>query len=369
MRSFNSQKVTVDKITYTIKMNPEDIHSREEAAHNHEALKNLMRVEFGKFEPKITRIKDNNTNEIKTIRGVQFDNKLWISESLPYGWCRLNFCRDQVDLHKLKTVLSEFDSTYINEKRSEVRAQNIRDIEIAFDLDVGECSEEKLIKIIKLITKYIRPVNIKNTTYNCIEGESQTSDDGTENGECTIYFNPKSRKPEQVDSNYYSQSGMTVKIYAKSICDDDDDEDDNDSTWDSDTVNDKKTFIRIEAKLDARYFRNIVMKNLDAEMFELDKIVKYIKDNIKFTDFFEFIKLDLKGFFDYAQKHIDPKSNEFIRIKEKIKECESNARRLSLMKGMAKLAKTRTMSNRIKKYVKKIKYKIIRKKIDKIIDS
>lgn len=371
MKPFNRQKVVIDKITYTIKLYAGNSYNSDEVSNNLKHLKSLMSNEFGKYKPLRIPTEDKKTKEQRTISGVKFDNGLWISDSLTLGWCRLTFCADQVDLLKLKKVLSMFDSTYKNKDDTEVKAQNIRDLEIAFDLDVGNCSREKLIDVTKLISKYIRPINIQNSTYNCIEGESKVCKDGSENGEITLYFNSKARKSKKVDSNYYTKRSMTVKIYIKSM--DNVDNDGGDLTYESDTQNGKKTFIRVEAKLNSRYIDKLFMKPLKesekVEMFELDRIVPYIKENSKFTKFFEFIELNRKRFFIYAERHVDLTSKKIINIKEKIEKCDSNARRLALMKAIGKLAKTRTLSNNIKKYVRNVKCEKIRRKIDEIVNS
>ena len=154
---------------------------------------------------------------------------------------------------------------------------------------------------------------------------------------------------------------MAVKIYDKLMNDDD-----NESTGDR-----KKRFLRVEAKLNTYYLNKFFLNDLEksgVKIFELDEIVTYIKENSKFNKFFQFIELNIQRFFEYAEKHIDS-SRESINIQKQIENCTSNTRRLSLMKSLGRLAKTRTLSNNIKNYVRTMKYKKMRRMIEEIVNS
>lgn len=305
---------------------------------------------FNVLKRKLTEIIDKKpipvVNNNKNIRGFKYGNGLFVVKPNSQGYCRIEIHPDKVDLLKLEEVFSQF-RTYIETEYYEKRAQNIVNIEIAFDIDLGISDQETQEELTFIIAKYLRPKFIKSPIFNCIEGDNQLCSDGAINGGCTYYFNSKMLK-QHTESRKYTNRGRSAIVYTKKL---------SKSEW----------CTRCEARLNKSPSMKLIGR-FKCKIFELQNIVDHIVQEAKFDQYFEFESVFAKKFIKDIPDYINIEENnnikKLMRLRKKLKRYNVSAHKKSVMKAIAKIPPKRTFENRIRKhYVKPRDHEFMEEKI------
>lgn len=343
----------IDKITYTLRLIQVDINNFKNGPliDNGESLFNELLKGFSEeFQDRPIYVKENK--KFKFIK-----NNVWM-KSEERAWCSIDFYPEKIDLYRFVSFIDNFI-----EKNNLTGDQNLKRVELFWDLYPINSTIEKCKSILNLINKYII-TNNKTGSYffNIIEdGEIIETSDGAENGDLTCYINREENNNNELFPKKSENSSYTIE-YLK--------------TFDHWTT----PFIRIEVRLNSNFISTKIYKlkyGLPNSLLYLDELVK---KKFKFKYFFRFVNINYKKFRqdairfiksnNHKEQHKNLSVDDFKNKKEELKQFlkyPNSLNKLFIIKKISNLLNLSSIKNNIKRnYVKDIPMREINIKIKNI---
>lgn len=346
--TFNSIKPKIDKVVYTI---------RHLNHNSYEYMLKLFNEHFGNGLPK----------KVGNQFGLIYEEPhIWVSRTLKFNWSRIEFYPNVVNVDKITNILLKFPKNEYFKPYKLDNCQNLRSLEVAFDLKLPDDWNNNHEEIAELISNNLRcEIQKRGFCRTYFGDENKKTSDGAINGINSHYIvSAKNRTLLTLLQPEINRNGCSSITYCKclppegEIMGDKLYYDEEDYRWN----------IRFEVRLNSRKIKDDT-KDLDFVLpYDLKSIFNYY-ENKKFKDYYSFVDVDFEKFLEKANDKVDSDCELSYRRLSKLAKDKSVSCKIYHMKSIAKLICSKYLYNHINDFINPLSFKTFKKGLYKSIDS